>query len=426
MSHGKTEKSGSRKSTRMVDASTGTEPRMFTASSRSSGRLDGSSCVAPVPDTRAIFVHAGAGYHSQLNEPVHLKACADACKAAMALLRNGGSATDAVEMAIKVLEDNEITNAGFGSNLNVHGDPEMDAVICEGSGMSGAVAAVRDVKNPISLARAVLESSRVAMPLRRVPPIFLVGDGASEFADEVKMPRVPINDMISEGSRSRWEKWKMEIEQDAAYTARAQKNARIAGDGHKDEQQSKEEKEERADLIVDTVGAVAIDQYGNIAAGSSSGGISMKHAGRVGPAALVGVGTWARIDNNGKAVACTTSGTGEQIAHTLIASRAVDRIFFADDEIEAMHDAIEHDFMDAPVVLNAMNAAAIGILGIKKEVVNGQTKLMFIYGHTTDSMAISSMVGWQNSPVTIMSRNERPPRVAMEGKRHTCPNRRTY
>src|SRR5690606_15658452 len=100
----------------------------------------------------------------------------------------------------------------------------------------------------------------------------------------------------------RWEKWKMEIEQDAAATARAQKNfrqdsaqkvleAKMTDDGHLDQHLSKEEKEERADLIVDTVGAVAIDQYGNIAAGSSSGGISMKHAGRVGPAALVGVGT---------------------------------------------------------------------------------------------------------------------------------------
>lgn len=155
------------------------------------------------------------------------------------------------------------------------------------------------------------------MPLKRVPPVFLVGDGASEFADEVRIPRIKVSDMISEGSRHRWEKWKSEIEMDAAATLRAQQNfqrntsyqkalaAAMTDDGHKDDNLSLED---RADLIVDTVGAVAIDQYGNIAAGSSSGGIGMKHAGRVGPAALVGVGTWARQDSTGKSAACTTSG----------------------------------------------------------------------------------------------------------------------
>jgi taspase, threonine aspartase, 1 len=152
MAHLKSEKTTGSKGPSTTDSATSTEPWMYTD-------MEGpSTSVAPMPDSRAVFVHAGAGYHSQQNEPVHLKACAEyvpnsyghssltecsACKAAMALLRKGGSATDAVEMAIKVLEDNEITNAGYGSNLNVHGDPEMDAVICEGTGMSGAVAAVR-------------------------------------------------------------------------------------------------------------------------------------------------------------------------------------------------------------------------------------------------------------------------------------------
>ena len=116
-------------------------------------------------DWSCIFVHAGAGYHSQANEAQHLQACAmsvrsllaegtpadyfsRACKAAMAVLRNGGSAVDGVEMALRSLEDNEITNSGFGSNLSLDGTVECDASIMEESGRSGAVGAVDSMPHP--------------------------------------------------------------------------------------------------------------------------------------------------------------------------------------------------------------------------------------------------------------------------------------
>ena len=93
-------------------------------------------------DICAVFVHAGAGFHSFTNEKNHLAACNDSAKVAMTILKNGGTAVDAVEMAIKVLEDREITNAGYGSNLSMDGTVECDATIVDQVGRSGAVGAV--------------------------------------------------------------------------------------------------------------------------------------------------------------------------------------------------------------------------------------------------------------------------------------------
>ena len=94
-------------------------------------------------DIAAVFVHAGAGFHSVQNEKVHLKACEDACMSAMTFLKNGGTAVDAVESAIKLLEDNEVTNAGYGSNLAMDGTVECDATVVDHFGRSGAVGAIR-------------------------------------------------------------------------------------------------------------------------------------------------------------------------------------------------------------------------------------------------------------------------------------------
>lgn len=93
-------------------------------------------------DLCAIYVHAGAGYHSTHNEKNHLKACNDAARVGMAILKNGGDAVEAVEMAIRLLEDREITNAGYGSNLTIDGQVECDACMVDHFGRSGAVGAI--------------------------------------------------------------------------------------------------------------------------------------------------------------------------------------------------------------------------------------------------------------------------------------------
>ena len=135
-------------------------------------------------DLSAIFIHAGAGYHSHLNEKHHLTAVNDAAKVGMAILKNGGDAKDAVEMAIRLLEDREITNAGYGSNLTMHGQVECDATMVDHYGRSGAVGAISQVKNPIAVARIVLDESTKQLSLQRVPPNLLVGVGATDYAAE--------------------------------------------------------------------------------------------------------------------------------------------------------------------------------------------------------------------------------------------------
>ncbi|KAH0380139.1 N-terminal nucleophile aminohydrolase, partial [Aureobasidium melanogenum] len=162
-------------------------------------------------DQPCIFVHAGAGYHSLQNERIHLQACNDAAKAAMVILRTGGTALDAIEIAIKVLEDREITNAGYGSNLAVDGVVECDATIVDHFGRSGAVGAVSQIKNPISLARTLLDRSTQLLTLRRVPPNLLVGQGAIEFAASVDMPILPYDALVSPAAKERWLKWRNDL-----------------------------------------------------------------------------------------------------------------------------------------------------------------------------------------------------------------------
>ncbi|KAL8994638.1 MAG: hypothetical protein Q9169_005439 [Polycauliona sp. 2 TL-2023] len=131
-------------------------------------------------DVCAIFVHAGAGYHSIQNERIHLQACEHAAKAAMNVLSEGGGAVDAVELAIRVLEDKEITNAGYGSNLSLDGTVECDATIVDHFGRSGAVGAV-------------------GRP------------GATDFAESLHMPVIPPDGLISHGARERWLKWARDL-----------------------------------------------------------------------------------------------------------------------------------------------------------------------------------------------------------------------
>lgn len=147
----------------------------------------------------------------------------------MAILNNGGTAVDACEMAIKVLEDREITNAGYGSNLAMDGVVECDAVIVDHMGRSGGVGAVArtslfsllnrttlmphaiEIKNPISLARLVLDHSSKQLTLRRVPPNLLVGQGAVDFAFDQGMPVLPFDALVSPAARERWIRWRSDL-----------------------------------------------------------------------------------------------------------------------------------------------------------------------------------------------------------------------
>ncbi|THX71230.1 N-terminal nucleophile aminohydrolase [Aureobasidium pullulans] len=600
-----------------------------------------------------IFVHAGAGYHSVQNEKAHLKACEDAAKAAMAILRTGGTAMDAVEISVKVLEDREITNSGYGSNLAIDGVVECDATIVDHYGRSGAVGAVSQIKNPISLARVLLDRSTHLLSLRRVPPNLLVGQGAIEFAASADMPILPYDALVSPAAKDRWKKWKADLntveeksrKSSAAQTKlsssanatpssqyltfdpehrvreqirRAHTRALEAGvwneaqpitplpssdsltlpppvsrvsyngmpannrnmnglpdpspmiytdpygppgpryifgnapmtnggygnapmansgrrlnDGHysganfsfadtmdiddiqglsggiygsrysdrHDGSSADSELElesssasseslqlpsitpspelepmpesllpaleaidvelpesdealespstdhsatlspesnypppplpptphiDKEDYITDTVGAVAIDSYGNIACGASSGGIGMKHRGRVGPAALVGVGS-AVIpvdidDKDRNCVAAVTSGTGEHMATTMASTVVAERLFsnvkktktgiVQTDESDAIKSFIENDFLGHPSVKHSHSAGAIGILAVKRT----RDGIYLHFAHNTDSFALASMHGGEQKPVGTMSRSAGNGSIAQGGR----------
>lgn len=181
------------------------------------------------------------------------------------------------------------------------------------------------------------------------------------------------------------------------------------------------------DSITDTVGAIAIDMYGNIACGASSGGIGMKHRGRIGPAALVGVGASVipadPDDPDRTTVATVTSGTGEHMGTTMAASVCSSRIFYSQrrtpgggteevSEDEALRGFIERDFMGHPSVRNSQSAGAIGMLTVKRTADGA----WLYFGHNTDSFAMASMSSEDLKPSCTMSRSRGGGSIAQGGK----------
>ncbi|KAK0706513.1 nucleophile aminohydrolase [Lasiosphaeria miniovina] len=495
----------------------------------------------------------------------------------MKFLRSGATAPEAVEAAIKCLEDKEITNAGFGSNLNMDGVVECDATIVDHLGRSGACGAVPGIKNPISLAKVILDTSSQPLSLRRVPPNILVGQGATEFAEEHGIPSTVNEYLVSKNAKDRYLRWNDDLKKAdaklnsaAAFACRYQESepkrsltpndydkaanqaglnqgrdhasailtgtwnegqpdspysggsplgengspivtaaptpprsapgpaqrvtttttsratdrsplnfmtsafqsrvtqssskrprirkslsdntaclaakspspagsphdgsddfsyfddrdiyaSDLAHDRSKKPKTSKYHKgmpsqDQDTDLVTDTIGAIAIDLNGNIAAGSSSGGIGMKHRGRIGPAALVGIGTAVvpedPEDDNGTSVAAVTSGTGEHMATSLASAKCAERLFYGTrrgpgglsieelDEHNLMEAFILDDFMGHPGVRNQPSTGAIGVMAVKKD----RTGIYFYFAHNTDSFALASMSTTERDPACVMSR----------------------
>lgn len=229
----------------------------------------------------AIAIHGGAGTIlkssiSPEQDALYRERLTRALETGYALLECGSTSLDAVEAVVQLLEDDSLFNAGKGAVFNSNGKVELDASIMDGKTLrAGAVAALHHVKNPICLARAVMEQSE---------HVFLIGEGAEQFAKEHQLELVDESYFFTE---ARWQ---------SLQKAKAK--------------ESLTEKEKHG-----TVGAVALDQFGNLAAATSTGGMTNKKFGRIGDSPIIGAGTYA--DNETCAVSAT--GHGEYFIRAVVA-----------------------------------------------------------------------------------------------------------
>jgi beta-aspartyl-peptidase (threonine type) len=252
------------------------------------------------PQQITLVIHGGAGTITRKNmtpekEKAYRETLEQALQTGYAVLKRGGSSLDAVEATIHVMEDSPLFNAGKGAVFTHEGRNELDAAIMDGkTGRAGAVAGVTTVKNPISAARAVMEKSE---------HVLLMGKGADEFAKlkglQIVDPKYFYTEARWQGLQQALKEEKVQLDHTAPKDSSGRADDLIFTEGRK----------------FGTVGCVALDQYGNLAAGTSTGGMTNKRWGRVGDAPLIGCGTYA--DNATCAVSAT--GHGEYFIRSVVA-----------------------------------------------------------------------------------------------------------
>lgn len=262
----------------------------------------------------AIVVHGGAGTIEredlgEAREKATHAALREALRAGHSVLEDGGTSLDAVTAAVKVLENSPLFNAGKGAVFNCAGDNEMDAAIMDGATLkAGAVAGLRRTKNPILLARLVMEKS---------PHVLLIGEGAESFG---RLHDIEFVDPEYFYTDYRWEQ--LQAVQ-AREGVKGCGNVMAARDGFDP-------------TTFGTVGAVALDADGNLAAATSTGGMTNKRFGRVGDVPVIGAGTYA--DNETAAISAT--GHGEYFIRTVAAHRIASRIAYNDETLDEAADAV--------------------------------------------------------------------------------------
>lgn len=254
-----------------------------------------------------ILAHGGAGKIAHDLVELRRAGIQTAVMNGWQVLTAGGSAVEAVEQAVKMLEDDPSFNTGRGACLNRDGEIELDASIMDGRNLAaGAIGAVKRIANPVTLARAVMEVGG---------SILLVGEGARQFAGSVGIKECAADALITERQRVRW--------------------ATLREEGTE---------------AIGTVGAVALDQAGHLAAATSTGGLPLKAPGRVGDSALIGCGTYA--DDQLGAASCT--GDGEAIIKLVLAKTALEFLRMGEESMEAARRAVRE--------LTARTGAEVGII----------------------------------------------------------------
>ncbi|KAL0485887.1 threonine aspartase [Acrasis kona] len=349
-----------------------------------------------------IAVHCGAGYHSPRNVSKHNEIMSTACRAAAKLLTEKKHydactkdlSVEAVSLAISILEDCDFTNAGLGSNLTLKGSVECDASIVSGlfQGLFGSVGGVMGVQNPIHLAKEILYDVRRGMgALGRVKPLMLVGRGAWEYClTQPHCGYIPVAKseaqlegyLVSDRAKRIWQ-------------------------NHMNRLKKVQNLDE--DVAYDTVGAICMDPFGNVCAGVSSGGISLKHEGRVGQAAIYGTGCWAEQKNNFR-FACSCTGVGEDIMYNRISERCSQYLYSAsDNESDEESEGVYLDTCLSQVLsveesplLPDHSSRNVGILALHAY---DSKSIELAWGYTTRSMAIGYMSSSTREAISFVSNN---------------------
>ncbi len=261
-----------------------------------------------MPSQPMLVVHGGAWAIPDALRAAHERGVRAALVAGSALLMRGASSLDAVEAAIAVLEDDETFDAGRGAFLTRDGRVQLDALLMDGATLrAGGVACVERLRNPIRAARLVLEQS---------PHVYFVAEGAEAFVASLGMPLIENSELV--------------VERERMHLAEAQRKAQaglpdltFAGPGLASH---------------DTVGAIALDTQGNLAAGTSTGGTLNKTPGRVGDSSLIGCGCYA----DSASAATSLTGWGEPIMKLVLGKWAVDRVAGGETPEAAAGAAIRH------------------------------------------------------------------------------------
>jgi beta-aspartyl-peptidase (threonine type) len=269
----------------------------------------------------AIAIHGGAGSLGNLSAEQREKRL-DSLRQSLTIgrdiLKDGGTSLNAVEHVIRFLEDDPQFNAGKGAVFNSEGGHELDASIMDGRNRAcGAVAGVKTVKNPISLARLVMTETR---------HVLLAADGADRFAQEMKAETVDQEYFWTESKHKAW----LEV---------------------REKQERKKDEKSTSRNYKGTVGCVALDKHGNLAAGTSTGGLTNKKYGRVGDSPIVGAGTYA--DNKTCAISCT--GIGEHFIRNAVAYDVSARMAYKGESIK---EAVSH------VIHETLKPGFGGIIGV--------------------------------------------------------------
>ena len=279
----------------------------------------------------AIVLHGGAGVIERANmdpktEAVYRAALTEAIEAGAKVLDKGGSSLDAVEAAIRILEDDPHFNAGRGAVFTAEGRNELDSAIMDGATLkTGAVAGVTRTRHPISLARAVMDKS---------PHVMLIGAGADSFAAEVGLEQVDPSFFFTE---RQWQALVRQLKKEGRPIpprpagAPPEPVVPVAAmeppDTHK----------------WGTVGVVALDKQGNIAAGTSTGGVGGKRWGRVGDSPIIGAGTYA----SNQSCAVSATGTGEYFIRLGVAREVCNLVLFKGMPLQQAADEVIHKELEA-------------------------------------------------------------------------------